>query len=170
MPVTDMLERQVILGESLLSYVYPDLNIETSKDPCPHCSYVLSENDVVNGWTSCAFQDYTTRCPQCAHRFVPQFIVSSTSSNFEGSQGPETPLYCEFLSPWVVRKELNSVIKGNVGIDGMLKPEWREGNGLSATLFWNIVVLFRRYRLPCAFLLQGNFQNRLILPRKPDEI
>jgi pentatricopeptide repeat protein len=169
MPDTDMLSRQLALGEILLDFVFPNLSIGTNSDSCPHCSYVLCESDVVKGWAACAFQDYTTNCPQCQHRFVPQFIVSCSSPNFVGSQGIGTPLYCEFLSPWVVRKELQSVVKGETGVEGMLKPEWRGETGLSATLFWNLMVLFRRYRLPFAFLLQGSFQNRLILPRKPDE-
>jgi pentatricopeptide repeat protein len=170
LPVSEMVARQLSLGESVLDFVYPDLAIDTNSEACPHCSFVLSESDVVGGWTPCAFQDYTTGCPKCEHRFVPRFIVSTSCADFEGSQGPRTPLYCEFLSPWVVRKELQSVIKGETGIDGMLTPQWRQGTDISATLFWNLMVLFRRYRLPFTFLLQGNFPNRLILPRKPNEM
>ena len=169
LPVTEMLERQIGLGETLFDFIYPELHIDTNSDSCPHCSFVLSENDVVAGWTGCAFSDYTTQCPKCKHRFVPQFVVTTSAPDFEGSQGVQTPLYCEFLSPWVVRKEMHAVIKGETGIDGMLRPEWRQGTEISSTLFWNLMVLFRRYKLPFAFLLQGNFHNRLILPPKPDE-
>ena len=169
-PVTEMLSRQLVLGESVLDFVYPELDIDTNSDSCPHCSFVLSEDDVVSGWTACAFRDYTTACPMCEHRFVPRFIVSTTLEGFEGSQGKGTPLYCEFLSPWVVRKELQSVIKGGVGIEGMLDPQWRQGTDIPATLFWNLMVLCRRYRLPFTFLLQGSISNRLILPRKPNEM
>lgn len=171
MPVTDMVLRQLTLGETLLEFLYPELEIDTNNDSCPQCSNVLSENDVVEGWSPCAFQDYTTMCPKCRHRFVPRFVVTTSSPTFVGSQGRRTPLYCEFLSPWVVRKELQHVIKGDVGIEGMLKPSWRNGTGIEATLFWNQMVLFRRYRLPFTFLLQGSFQkSRLILPRKPSEV
>lgn len=171
MQITEMITRQVSLGESLLDSLYPNLVIDTNSDSCPHCSDVLSEDDVISGWSPCAFQDFTTKCPKCQHRFVPRFAVSTTSRNFEGSQGPRTPLYCEFLSPWVVRKEIQHFIKGDIGIEGILKPSWRAGTGIEATLFWNLMVLCRRYRLPFTFLLQGNFANsRLILPRKPNEM
>lgn len=168
---TEMVLRQLNLGESLLDYLYPDLIIDTDSDSCPHCSHVLSESDVIAGWSPCAFQNFTTACPKCQHRFVPRFSVSSSSHDFVGSQGPHTPLYCEFLSPWVVRKELQHVIRGGVGIIGMLEPSWRNGADIQATLFWNLMVLCRRYRLPFTFLLQGSFKNsRLILPRMPTDM
>jgi pentatricopeptide repeat protein len=170
MPLTDMLSRQLSLGESLLDFLYPELAIDTKSDSCPQCSYVLSESNIVEGWLPCAFQDYTTSCPECQHRFVPRFVVTCASPTFEGSQGSQTPLYCEFLSPWVLRKELQKVIKGETGIEGMLRPEWRSGNDIRATLYWNLIVLCRRYKLPFSFLMQGNFQSRLVLPRAPDKI
>lgn len=169
--VTEMIARQVALGESLLDLIYPNLVIDTESDSCPQCSNTLTENDVVAGWKPCAFQDFTTQCPKCRHRFVPRFVVTCTAFDFEGSQGIQTPLYCEFLSPWVLRKEFQHIIKGiENGIDKLLEPEWRSGTGIRATLFWNLVACCRRYRLPFAFLLQGHFQNPLVLPRKPDEI
>jgi len=169
--VTDMVARQLTLGDSLLDYLYPNLVIDTDSDSCPHCSNVLSESDVVKGWSACSFQDFTTMCLKCEHRFVPRFSVTTSSSDFEGSQGPHTPLYCEFLSPWVLRKELQHVIKGGVGIKGVLEPSWRAASDIQSTLFWNLMVLCRRYRLPFTFLLQGSFKNnRLILPRVPNEM
>ena len=163
-----MVSSQLDLGEALLDFLYPDLVIDTNSDSCPHCSNVLSENDIVAGWSPCAFQDYTSKCPKCEHRFVPRFSVSCSAESFEGSQGPQTPLYCEFLSPWALRRQLQSVVKGDVGIQGMLDPSWREGTDIQATIFWNLMFLCRRYRLPFSFLLQGSFQNnRTILPRPP---
>lgn len=151
--------------------MYPGLAIDTDSDSCPHCSNVLCENDVVAGWSPCAFQDFTTKCPKCEHRFVPRFSVTTIAHDFVGSQGPQTPLYCEFLSPWVVRKELQHIVKGAAGIIGMLDPSWRSGTDIHSTLFWNLMVLCRRYRLPFTFLLQGSFKdNRLILPRMPTDM
>ena len=92
------------------------------------------------------------------------FSVKCSAPTFEGSQGPSTPLYCEMLSPWVLRKELENVVHGADGIQGMLDPEWRSGTDIRATLWWNLIVSFDRYRLPVSFLLQGSFQNRLINP------
>ena len=77
----------------------------------------------------------------------------------------------------MLRKEFHHIIKehtelndGESGIDKILNPAWRSGTDICSTLFWNLIVCCRRYRLPYTFLLQGNFHNRLILPRKPDEI
>ena len=168
--VTEFLSSHVALGESLMEVVYPDLKIDTNSDSCPHCSHSLMENDVVEGWKPCAFQDYTSECPQCRHRFVPRFEVTSSAVGFQGSQGPQTPLYCEFLSPWVLRKEFQKIIKAEGGIDRLLDPEWRNGTDIRATLFWNLMASCRRYKMPYSFLLQGSFQNRLILPRRPEEV
>ena len=171
-PVTELVARQLELSDTLLDFLYPNLEFD-SADTCPHCSHELSEADVVNGWAPCAFQDYTSACPRCGHRFVPRFSVSSSSPTFEGSQGPGTPLYCEYLSPWVVRRELHRLIKGDggVGVQGLLRPSWRNGTGIEAALFWNLVLLCRRYRLPASFLLQGSFErSRLVLPRMPADM
>jgi pentatricopeptide repeat protein len=166
--VTDDVRMQIVLGESLLDYLYPDLIIDTSSDSCPQCSKELRDTDIVAGWLPCEFQDYTTECPQCKHRFVPRFSVRCSAPTFEGSQGTSTPLYCELLSPWVLREELENIIHGAEGIDEMLNPEWRSGSDIRATLWWNLIVSFNRYRLPVSFLLQGSFQNRLINPTPDD--
>ena len=169
--VTQMLATQLELGQTILELLCPDLEIDTNKQSCPHCSYTLSEDDVVQGWTPCSFEDFTTRCTKCGHRFVPHFSVTCSASTFKGSQGPGSALFCEFLSPWVVRKALHRIIKGEgVGIQGMLDPEWRSGTDIRATLYWNLIVLCRRYNLPFTFLLQGSVQGRIILPRPPEDM
>lgn len=164
MPVTDVVGKQIVLAETLLDFLYPSLSIDTNGDCCPQCSAELNEGDIVNGWVPCAFGDFTTCCPQCKHRFVPRFSVTSLAPDFQGSQGLGTPLYCEYLSPWVLRKELSAVAKGEGGIEEMTKPEWRNGTDIHSTLWWNLIVLCRKYRLPFTYLLQGSFQNRLISP------
>ena len=165
---SDRLKKQIVLGESLLEFLYPDLIVDTSSETCPQCSQVMKEDHIVAGWKSCAFQDYTTGCPTCKHRFVPRFSVSCSADSFVGAQGPGTPLFCEFLSPWVMRKELNHVMSRENGIDLILDPAWRNGNDIKATLWWNLIVLCKRQKLPFAFLLQGSFQNRLINPVPQD--
>jgi pentatricopeptide repeat protein len=166
--VSDRLMKQIVLGESLLDFLYPDLIIDTRGDACPQCSNLMKESDIVSGWQPCEFQDFTTRCPNCSHRFVPRFSVMCTSPTFEGSQGPGTTFYCEFLSPWVLRRELDHVISGEGGIGVMLDPEWRSGTDIRATLWWNLITVFKRFNLPFSFLLQGSFQNRLISPVPQD--
>jgi pentatricopeptide repeat protein len=166
--VTDRFQKQLILGESLLEFIYPEICIETHGDTCPMCSYVMRDEDVVSGWQPCEFQDLTSQCSQCGHRFVPRFKISTSSSTFTGSQGPETPLYCEFLSPWVLRKELGHIIGDGDKVEQILDPEWRSGRDVRATIWWNLIVMLKRYTLPFTFLLQGSFKNRLINPAPQD--
>ncbi|VEU44558.1 unnamed protein product [Pseudo-nitzschia multistriata] len=166
--LSDRIKKQLELGESLLEFLYPDISIDTFGDACPMCSNVMNEENIVSGWQQCNFQDFTTSCPQCSHRFVPRFKISCSSPDFEGSQGPGTPLYCEFLSPWVLRKELGHILGGTNSIDQILDPAWRSGRDIRATIWWNLIAMFKRYQLPFSFLLQGSFRNRLINPVPQD--
>ena len=110
----------------LLEIVYPDISVDTDNETCPRCNFLLSDDDVVAGWTPSDSQDYTTSCPNCTQRFVPHFHVQSTSATFMGSRGPASPLLCERLSPWVLQKEIRTVMSDREGIENLLSPEWRE--------------------------------------------
>lgn len=165
--VTGHVLRQILLGENLLEIVYPDISIDTDNEFCPRCNYYLSDDDVVAGWSAGNSQEYKTECPNCLQKFVPHFCVQSTLPSFVGSRGPSSALFCERLSPWVLKKELRSVISG--GIEDLLSPEWREKESKNAVLFWNLILSFMRYRFPFTFLLQGSFSSSLIAPT-PDEV
>jgi pentatricopeptide repeat protein len=166
--VTEMVERQIALGENLLEIVFPDISIDTENEICPRCNFTLSDDDVVNGWTPGNLNDYTTSCPNCTQRFVPHFCVQCSSPTFVGSRGPETPLMCERLSPWVLQKEIRSVMSDVGGTGNLLSPEWREKEYKNAVLWWNLVLSCMRYRLPFSFLLQGSFEQNLIAPMPED--
>jgi len=166
--VTDQVLRQILLGENLLEIVYPDISIDTDNENCPRCNMYLSDDDVVAGWSAGNSQEYKTECPNCLTKFVPHFCVQSTLPSFVGSRGPNSPLFCERLSPWVLKKELRSVVSG--GIDDLLSPEWRERESKNAVLWWNLILSFMRYRFPFTFLLQGDFSSSsLIAPTPSDE-
>jgi pentatricopeptide repeat protein len=166
--VTETVERQIALGENLLEIVFPDISIDTENEICPRCNFTLSDDDVVNGWTPGQSNDYTTSCPNCTQRFVPHFCVQCTSPTFVGSRGLETPLMCERLSPWVLQKEIRSVMSDSEGTGNLLNPEWREKEYKNAVLWWNLVLSCMRYRFPFSFLLQGNFEQNLIAPMPED--
>ncbi|KAL7434989.1 hypothetical protein ACHAXM_004579 [Skeletonema potamos] len=166
--VTDQVLRQILLGENLLEIVYPDISIDTDNENCPRCNMYLSDDDVVAGWSVGNSQEYKTECPNCLTKFVPHFCVQSTRPSFVGSRGPSSPLFCERLSPWVLKKELRSVVSG--GIDDLLSPEWREKESKNAVLWWNLILSFMRYRFPFTFLLQGSFSSSLIAPTPSDEV
>jgi len=160
--LTTAIAKQIELGESLLESVYPGIDIDM-EHACPNCATILSEADIGTGWTPCESNDYQTVCPACSSKFVPKFSVSCKDASFEGSQGKGTPLYCDHLSPWVLLREIRSVIAAT-GVESILDVKFRKGSDISASLWWNMVVTFRRYKLPFIFLLQGSFQNQLILP------
>lgn len=167
--VTESVERQIELGENLLEIVFPDISVDTDNETCPRCNFLLSDDDVVAGWTPGGSNDYTTSCSNCTQRFVPHFCVQSSSPNFVGSKGPSSALMCERLSPWVLQKEIRSVMGDRDGIDNLLSPEWRAEEYKNAVLWWNLVLSCMRYRFPFTFLLQGSFEQNLIAPMPEDE-
>jgi hypothetical protein len=167
--VTEGVERQIELGENLLEIVFPDISVDTDNETCPRCNFLLSDDDVVAGWTPGDSNDYTTSCPNCTQRFVPHFCVQSSSPNFVGSKGPSSPLMCERLSPWVLQKEIRSVMSDREGIENLLSPAWREQEYKNGVLWWNLVLSCMRYRFPFSFLLQGSFEQNLIAPMPEDD-
>jgi len=168
--VSEAVLRQILLGESLLEIVYPDISIDTDNELCPRCNKLLTDDEVVSGWTSGNAQDYTTKCSICSQRFVPHFCVQSTAPSFVGSRGPGTPLLCERLSPWVLQKELRSVMSDRDGIEDLLDPDWRGEQTKNAILWWNLILSCMRYRFPFAFLLQGSFDTNLVAPTPVDDV
>jgi hypothetical protein len=167
--VTESVERQIELGENLLEIVFPDISVDTDNETCPRCNFLLSDDDVVGGWTPGDSNDYTTSCPNCTQRFVPHFCVQSSSPSFVGSKGPSSPLMCERLSPWVLQKEIRSVMSDREGIENLLDPNWRQEEYKNAVLWWNLVLSCMRYRFPFSFLLQGSFEQNLIAPMPEDD-
>lgn len=168
--VSEAVLRQILLGESLLEIVYPDISIDTDNEICPQCNKLLTDDEVAAGWTNGNAQDYTTTCSICTQRFVPHFCVQSTAPGFVGSKGPDTPLLCERLSPWVLQKELRSVMSDREGIEDLLDPDWRAKETKNAVLWWNLILSCMRYRFPFAFLLQGSFETSLIAPTPVDDM
>jgi len=167
--VTEGVERQIELGENLLEIVFPDISVDTDNETCPRCNFLLSDDDVVDGWKPGDSNEYTTSCPNCTQNFVPHFCVQSSSPTFIGSKGPSSPLMCERLSPWVLQKEIRSVMSDRGGIENLLSPTWREEEYKNSVLWWNFVLSCMRYRLPFSFILQGSFEQNLIAPMPQDD-
>ena len=192
--VTKFIKTQLDLGDAILEDLYPGIKIDTSSEACPKCSHVLVEDNIILGWKPCEVKDFSTTCPQCKHKFVPTFSVSCNLESFVGSQGKGTPLYCDYLSPWVLLQEIRGLINTerapklgakaakffgvegtpqNVhskgGVDAIIDPTFRNGNGINATLWWNMIVTFRRFKIPFTFLLQGSYKDQqLIMPLLED--
>jgi len=182
--VTSAVATQIEMSSIFLEDLYPNIIIDTDNS-CPKCARTLIEDDIIRGWKPCQVKDFSTMCPSCKHRFIPKFSISCTFPDFEGSQGKGTPLYCDYLSPWVLLQEIRSLItnsvagkaakilgvenKNCIGIEGIIDPSFRAGNGINATLWWNLILCFRRYKIPFSYLLQGSYEDQqLIMPSMTD--
>jgi len=167
-----LIQQQTQLGESLLSSLYPDLEIDTDRESCPSCNKALTQNDLKYGWKADT-NVYTTTCPFCnaeatalemstgrpSHplkEFVPRFSVKCSDSKWEGTTGKGSPLFCEYLSPWVLRKEIQNIVLSD-GAEILLSPDFSKKNQTCATIFWNLIVHFREHNLPLTFLFVEAF-------------
>lgn len=59
------------------------------------------------------------------------------------------PLFCEFLSPWVLVKEVQTMMV-NRGIKSICCFPFRQNK---PTVFWNLVLYFCEFNLPVSFLI-----------------
>ena len=71
-----------------------------------------------------------------------------------------------YLSPWVLKKELMSIMSSS--ISSLLDPSFPSLSSQKATIYWNLVVSFKREKLPFTWLFQGSFGNSLIQPGPDD--
>jgi hypothetical protein len=158
------------LAHRILDVLYPNLVIDLSHPDgvtCPQdkCLKTLSLIEIINNFTTDIHQ-YTVHCPHCNAEFVPRFTVVSTNENWYGSEGHGTLLWCEFLSPWTLQKEILNIIESN-GITTLISCTFREYSVLSSsqysTIFWNMIVYFRHYGLPYAFLITQKLNLSLLI-------
>lgn len=174
--VTDAVRNHFDLSNCILEDIYPGLVLDANSDTCPKCSCVLSQDNIILGWKPCEVKDFSTTCPSCKHRFVPKFSVTSSLLSFKGSQGEGTPLFVDYLSPWVLLHQIRNIIDSNdknetlSGVESIVNPKFREENGKHATLWWNIIVTFRRFKIPYTFLLQGDFPNQQLIMPTPEAL
>ena len=101
--------------------------------------------------------------PPPLRRFVARFSVHCTAPDWVGSTGPGTPLWCEYLSPWVLRKEVQTILL-NDGIESLLSPQFRKAHTASSTIWWNLILWCRDFALPIAFLLQDSVEGAASAP------
>ena len=151
---------------SLLAAQFPGLEIDTNRETCPSCGTCVASAQVQGGW-SLDTNDYCTQCPvlSCKRRFVAFFTVFCGADGWIGSRAPGTPLFCEFLPPWVLLKEIQ-VLLANEGLDAICGPDLR---GNRPTLFWNLMHMCTLHGLPLDFLVnpEPEVLARLVLD-EPD--
>lgn len=135
-------------------------------DSCPDCKRTLDEGDLRRGWMQDE-QLYTTQCPYCPRKFVARFTV--VSNRPDGKD-----LSCECLSPLVVRKEVQNLMRApSIASDwGGAEGAWASGRqpcdsvedksvplfvqhlrSKQPAIFWNIVWHFIHCKLPLSFIL-----------------
>jgi hypothetical protein len=162
---------QFSLANRILDVLYPDLEIDLSHPDgttCPNlkCQRTLSFIEIISNFTSNVHQ-YTVHCPHCGVEFVPRFTVFSSLETWTGSEGIGSLLWCEFLSPWTLQKEILNIIESH-GISFLLSMSFREtapshSSSQYSTIFWNLMVYFRHYGLPYAFLITSKLNLALLM-------
>jgi hypothetical protein len=166
---SDRFSTQLRMADRTLDFLYPDLLIDL-RDPngtsCPRgtCQKALTIIEIIKAFPTDS-NCYTVRCPYCQREYVPRFTVSSSLESWEGSEGKGTPLWCELLSPWVLQKEVLNVIM-STGIETIVSPSFRDSHlkPQYAVLFWNLMVYFRLYGLPYAFLITEKMSLAFLIP------
>ena len=166
-------KRQITLGDNLLELLFPNVVVDANRETCPSCGKKLTEHDVLEGFTLGDSNDYTTACSGCEKRFVARFSVHSTKEGWNGTQGPNELLFCEFLSPWTIRKELLTILGDEGGLKRLMHPDFALADSrhtmTNATLWWNLVCNFRREDLPIAWLFESSFGKCSFFAPLPSE-
>ena len=130
---------------SVFEIAFPKLTIQVA-DSCMECSRAILDHEIRVSWTSDS-NDYTTMCPSCSCRFVARFSIRP-----KGSTDPNKVVVCEYLSPIVLRKEVeNIVLREAPGF--LLSAEFRR---TSVTCFWNLAWHLSNLQLPLEGILIPN--------------
>lgn len=125
-----------------------------ANDDCPNCEYNLTEEDIMSGWEK-SYSNYTTRCPtaNCDQKFVAKFSVLLKSADGTDPRAMKV----EFLSPPLIRKELENLIYTH-GEGSMLAKDFCDKHRI---LYWNMSLYFSLLRLPFFFLNPNCKEDRI---------
>ena len=127
---------------SIFEMAFPKLTIITA-DFCMECSKCVVDHEIRSGWTMDS-NDYTTQCPYCSCRFVARFSIKP-----KGVEDESKVISCEYLSPLVLRKEVENILVRE-------KPEFlvsKEFRKNSVTCFWNLAWHLSNLQLPMEGIL-----------------
>lgn len=167
---------QLSFANRILDVLYPNLVIDLthpSGTTCPNinCNKGLHFQEIITHFTS-NVNKYTVNCKYCNFEFVPRFTVHSSISTWCGNEGPGTLLWCELLSPWTLQKEILNIILSH-GISYLFSDQFRsyldssmqhESNyNINVIIFWNLIVYFRYYNLPYAFLVTNKLNKAILI-------
>uniref|UniRef100_A0A1I8EJ60 UDENN domain-containing protein n=2 Tax=Wuchereria bancrofti TaxID=6293 RepID=A0A1I8EJ60_WUCBA len=143
----------------------------SSASLCPACKMVVYDEDLMSGWTVDE-SNLNTSCVYCECAFVPSLTVKIhprempvesswyllSSFATKTSDDDNTPRYngdnesiasqlsVPFLSPLVLRRELENLLSGNY-----LLPVYSSLRHSNPIVFWNVLYYSRRLSLPTHF-------------------
>lgn len=129
---------------------FPGVTISTT-ETCPTCENLVADEYQRIGWSRDP-NDYTTRCNSCKSRFVGRF----TLQYFLHSSSEKKMICCEYLSPMVLQKEIDTLLKR---VDGKYLSS-SDFHRNSPSIFWNIAWHFSNVQLPVGFLLPWLVKRR----------
>lgn len=66
--------------------------------------------------------------------------------------------------------DISNNVETKRGVDAIIDPNFRVGNGINATLWWNMIVTFRRFKIPYTFLLQGSYKDQQLIMPLPEDM
>ncbi|VDK77750.1 unnamed protein product [Litomosoides sigmodontis] len=143
----------------------------SSASLCPACKMVVYDEDLMSGWTIDE-SNLNTSCVYCDCAFVPSLTIkihprempvesswylpsffavdasddNSTSHCNGDSESIASQLSVPFLSPLVLRRELENLLSGNC-----LLPVYSSLKHSNPIVFWNVLYYSRRLSLPTHF-------------------
>ncbi|KAL4510582.1 hypothetical protein ABPG72_004736 [Tetrahymena utriculariae] len=123
-------------------------------ETCPNCNRNLFPEEIISNWKR-GNTDYRTKCPipSCSHEFVSKFQVVTLEEK-QGIDITNVSVYnnlrkqVEFLSPQIVRKELENIMKQK-GQSSIMSSKFEEDHPI---IYWNIILYFKLIRAPTFFL------------------
>uniref|UniRef100_H2N2W8 DENN domain containing 4B n=1 Tax=Oryzias latipes TaxID=8090 RepID=H2N2W8_ORYLA len=114
---------------------------------CRSCNSLVYDEEIMAGWTS-DDSNLNSSCPFCSAPFVPFLNAEICDLGPVSSMGGTPQVTVAYLSPLVLRKELESLLE-NEGEAVLAQPQFLENHSI---LFWNLVWFFHRLGLPCNLL------------------
>uniref|UniRef100_A0A3P9JF70 Uncharacterized protein n=1 Tax=Oryzias latipes TaxID=8090 RepID=A0A3P9JF70_ORYLA len=114
---------------------------------CRSCNSLVYDEEIMAGWTS-DDSNLNSSCPFCSASFVPFLNAEICDLGPVSSMGGTPQVTVAYLSPLVLRKELESLLE-NEGEVVLAQPQFLENHSI---LFWNLVWFFHRLGLPCNLL------------------
>uniref|UniRef100_A0A8C8FUN7 DENN/MADD domain containing 4B n=1 Tax=Oncorhynchus tshawytscha TaxID=74940 RepID=A0A8C8FUN7_ONCTS len=125
---------------------------------CRSCNSLVYDEEIMAGWTS-DDSNLNSSCPFCSTTFVPLLNAEICNDRFGSSVGESPQVTVAYLSPLVLRKELESLLE-NEGEAVLAQGQLLDSHSI---IFWNLVWYFHRLGLPTQVTLLPGFSWGLVM-------